>query len=568
MTDRVPVTATQGPLRLAPTTARADRKSRGAFFTPQPIADFLAGWAINRDARARVLDPTCGEAVFLQAAGGLLRQLGAEAATLPNQLVGVDVHPGTLSNAGRALRAERLEARFLAHDFFALAPPGEPGATLPFFDAVVGNPPFVRYQEHVGPDRHRAAEAALAQGVRLSGLASSWAAHVVHACAFLKPEGRLAMVLPAELLSVHYAEPVRRWLRRRFAAVHLVTFERLQFEDALENVVLVLAQGTGGCDAFSLYHVQDAADLARIQPFDHVSVIPAEEGKWTDLLLPTHHRQLFRSVIEEHFTSLDSYGSPELGTVTGANHFFAVSEGTKTQYGLTDRHVVQISPPGTRHLQGLSFRKRDWERLRESGEPVWLLHPDEDHVDDALQHYIDHGEAMGVPDAYKCQVRTPWWRPPLTAVPDLFFTYMSHRHPRLVANYAGVHHLNSMHGLRLQTDAPKSTKAALPILALNSVTMLGAEIFGRSYGGGVLKMEPREAATLPVADHEELVSAWHLLKNDRATIDRQLRNGLWTNIVKQVDEALLHQTMGLRRADVVELRQASRLLRQRRIGVH
>ena len=63
------------------------------------------------------------------------------------------------------------------------------------------------------------------------------------------------MVLPAELLSVHYAEPIRRWLRRRFSTVHLVMFERLQFEGALENVVLVLAQGTGGCDAFSLYHV-------------------------------------------------------------------------------------------------------------------------------------------------------------------------------------------------------------------------------------------------------------------------------------------------------------------------
>ncbi|MCY3886096.1 MAG: N-6 DNA methylase [Chloroflexi bacterium] len=554
-------------MRRAPTSDLAHRKSRGAFFTPQPIADFLAAWAINRNAAARILDPTCGEAVFLQAAGALLAQLGAEAADLPDQLVGVDVHPGTLLAAEQALRAERLEARLLVDDFFALAPPDGPGARLPLFDAVVGNPPFVRYQEHAGAARHRAAEAALAQGVRLSGLASSWAALVVHACAFLKPEGRLAMVLPAELLSVHYAEPVRRWLRRRFAAVHLVMFERLQFEGALENVVLVLAQGAGGCDAFSLHHVRDAVDLARIQPFDHVNVVPAEEGKWTDLLLPTHHRQLFRSVIEEHFTSLDSYGSPELGAVTGANHYFAISEGTKTEYGLVDKHVVPISPPGTRHLQGLSFRKRDWERLRASGEPVWLLHPDGDQIDEALGNYIDHGEALGVPGAYKCQVRAPWWRPPLAAVPDLFFTYMSHRHPRLVANHAGVRHLNSMHGLRLRNDAPKSAQAALPILALNSVTMLGAEIFGRSYGGGVLKMEPREAATLPMADHAELVSAWQLLKNDRASIDRHLRQGLWTNVVKKVDEALLQRTMGLRHADVAELHQASRSLRQRRIGV-
>ena len=558
--------ATQASLRLKLTADRADRKARGAFFTPKPIADFLAGWAVDGDRNARVLDPTCGEAVFLQAAGDSLRHLGAEAKSLPDQLVGVDVHTETLTKAKHALEAEGLGAQLLAHDFFDVAPPDEPGSPLPRFDAVVGNPPFIRYQEHAGAVRHRAAEAALAQGVRLSGLASSWAALVVHACAFLQPAGRLAMVLPAELLSVHYAEPVRRWLRRRFATVHLVMFERLQFEDALENVVLVLAQGTGGCDAFSLYHVRDAADLANIQPFSHVNVIPAEEGKWTDLLLPTHQRQLFRSVVEEHFTSLDSYGSPELGTVTGANHYFAMSEGTKTDYGLSDSHVVRISPPGTRHLRGLSFRTSDWEKLRDSGESVWLLHPGAGAIDESLQRYVDHGEALGVPDAYKCQVRTPWWRPPLVATPDLFFTYMSHRYPRLVANHAGVRHLNSMHGLRLRNDAPRIAKAALPVLVLNSVTMLGAEIFGRSYGGGVLKMEPREAATLPVADHDELLGAWEILNAARSSIDVQLRNGIWTNAVKQVDEALLHKTMGLSRHDVAELHEASRSLRKRRIG--
>jgi len=145
---------------------------------------------------------------------------------------------------------------------------------LPYVDAVIGNPPFVRYQNHAGLQRKRAQLAAMEQGVRLSGLASSWAALVVHACAFLKPEGRLAMILPTELLTTRYAEDVRLWLKRRFKAVHLVMFERLQFEDALKKVVLVLARGEGGCKAFSLVPVEDAADLPKLRMFgpEHLNV--------------------------------------------------------------------------------------------------------------------------------------------------------------------------------------------------------------------------------------------------------------------------------------------------------
>ena len=191
-----------------------NRKARGAFFTPPAIAEFLARWAIANDPGARVLDPTCGEAVFLLAAGARLRELGAAPTAVPEQLTGVDLHQPSLDESGRILRADGLGARLVRSDFFELVTPAQIGDALGWQDAVIGNPPFVRYQQHRGDVRKRSASAALAQGVRLSGLASSWAATLVHGSAFLKPTGRLAMVLPAELLTVHYAEPLRRWLRR------------------------------------------------------------------------------------------------------------------------------------------------------------------------------------------------------------------------------------------------------------------------------------------------------------------------------------------------------------------
>ena len=262
------------------------RRARGAFFTPEPIAAHLAAWAVRSDPQAKILDPTCGEAVFLQAAGRELKAAGCQSSDLDQRLYGVDLHAESLASATALLESEGLDAHLLVDDFFAIATPDQLGSPLPYMDAVVGNPPFVRYQQHIGATRRRSVSAALRQGVRLNGLASSWAALLVHACGFLKPDGRLAMVLPAELLTVSYAEPVRAWLRQRFEKVHLVLFERLQFEDALEKVVLVLAEGSGGCDAFSLYHVEDATDLSSIKPYGNWSVTPSAEGKWTDLLLP------------------------------------------------------------------------------------------------------------------------------------------------------------------------------------------------------------------------------------------------------------------------------------------
>jgi tRNA1(Val) A37 N6-methylase TrmN6 len=540
------------------------RKQRGAFFTPAPIADFLAAWACAGRTDARVLDPTCGEAVFLLAAARRLAANGAAPEAMAELLNGVDLHEASLASSKALLAAEGYDANLVPGDFFAQPTPAQLGGSLGWMDAVVGNPPFVRYHEHRGDARKLSVAAALAQGVRLSGLASSWAALLVHACSFLKPDGRVAMVLPAELMTVGYAEPVRRWLRQRFAAVHLVLFEELQFDRAEEQVVLLVARGSGGCDAFALHQVRDADELQRLHAFDGVAVAPKAEGKWTDLLLPTERRSLFRKVTSKHFVNLQAYGTPELGTVTGANSFFTMSEATRERFSLAYSDVTPIVPPGTKHLRGMRFTQGRWEQLKLEGERVWLLDPKSNQPSRRLRRYIEHGESLNVHEAYKCTVRTPWWRPPVVPPPDLFFTYMSHRYPRLIANEAGVSFVNSMHGIALRDDTPPSARDSLPLLALNSVSILGAEIFGRSYGGGILKMEPREASELPVPSPALLTKAWNKLARRKAHLDERLRAGQWQDVVDEVDRALIIDCAGVSREDVLALRAEATKLRRRR----
>lgn len=57
-----------------------------------------------------------------------------------------------------------------------------------------------------------------------------------------------------------------------------------------------------------------------------------------------------------------------------------------------------------------------------------------------------------------------------------------------------------MHGLVLAGESQRIERDVLALAATNSVTGLGAEFIGRAYGGGLLKLEPREAGRLPVPE--------------------------------------------------------------------
>ncbi len=149
-------------------TAEA-RKARGAFFTPPEICSFLAEWAI-RSASDRVMEPSCGDAAFLRAATDRLREMGAP---LPvsglssfGQVHGVELHPASAHYAAAVVTRAGIPATILEGDFFDLD-------AQPAFDAVIGNPPYVRYQDFAGPARLKAQRRALEAGRPMSGLASS-----------------------------------------------------------------------------------------------------------------------------------------------------------------------------------------------------------------------------------------------------------------------------------------------------------------------------------------------------------------------------------------------------------
>jgi hypothetical protein len=258
------------------------------------------------------------------------------------------------------------------------------------------------------------------------------------------------------------------------------------------------------------------------------------------------------------------WGETYLGVVTGSNEHFALTKPDVKDLGLRACELLRISPPGSRHLRGLKFSDSAWEGLAHEGTRSFLFYPGDKPSAEA-ERYIDKMQRAKVHTGYKCRNRTPWWRVPLVEIPDLLLTYMNHDRPRLIANDARVHILNSLYGVSLRRSRKMIGRDLLPIASLNSITLLGAEMVGRAYGGGLLKMEPKEADLLPVPSLSILEAVGDELRALRPQLSVALRNGDINAAVKLVDRLLLRDHLAVKEREIEGLRQARDMMFQRRM---
>lgn len=532
------------------------RKERGAFFTPDEITRFVANWAIRAPGDL-VLEPSAGDAAFLVAAVDRLREL-TPGVDLPPTVYGVEIHAHSARVARQRVREADGKAKIRHGDFFAIEPE-------PVYDTVIGNPPYIRYQDFSGESRARSREAALRGGVSLTGLASSWAAFTIHSAMFLKQGGRLGLVLPAELLSVNYAAPVRRFLFNRFRDVQLVLFDEQVFPEAEADVVLLLADGylEGPADHATIRQSKNTADLAALRaglvwtPTD-----PA--AKWTSSLIdPKAIEPLHELVQKGVFTSLETWGDTTLGIVTGNNKYFTLSPQRAKELGLRRNELLRLSPPGSSHLRGLSFSKAMLGKLGREGHATYLFYP-RNPPSAAAAAYIEDGHRTGVNTAYKCQVRKIWYQVPLVPAADLFLTCMNADTPRLTANDAGARHLNSVHGVYLAETYRELGRELLPIASLNSVTLLHAEMVGRAYGGGILKIEPREADVWAMPSPALILARAEALRTIKRQVAALLDQGKLLDAVESVDQIVLERCGDLSARQIERIRQARAELALRR----
>ncbi|HEY5106041.1 MAG TPA: N-6 DNA methylase [Caulobacteraceae bacterium] len=537
-----------GSNKVAPTA----QKLRGGYYTPHALAEFLSDWAI-REGSERILEPSCGDGNFVIEAASRLSGRG--------RITAVEVDKIEIVKAQRRTAAWREQIAWVNSDFFEEFPAlakAEP------FDVIVGNPPFIRFQHFDVHARERAFSLLRQHGYKPNGLANAWASFVQLAAELLRDGGRLAMVLPAELLQVQYAAELRSRLPYMFDEIVIIGFDELVFPEIQQEVVLLLAEGrrqrreTAG----KLHTMQLSNGRELISNFAgglRVAHLPERHAhsamKWTSLFLPDSEFSALDSTSDLiGLRRLGDYASVDVGIVTGRNSFFVIRDEHADTMKVGEASVDVVGR--TSALRSILFSEEDL-RFFASQHPSKLLNlsgRDRTLFSEELTRYIDDGETTRINEGYKCRIRHRWFDVPSVYAPEAFLFRQIHNAPLLVANHARATSTDTIHRVRVQSDVNVDRLCAASV---NSLTFAWAEVCGRSYGGGVLELEPREAEQLPIPyEHAENI--------DQGYVDRCLRAGNLIKALDHSDEIALRKGLGLARNQLALVRSAWLSLKGRR----
>lgn len=503
-------------------------KLRGAYYTPPAIASFILHWGINGGQDADILEPSCGDGVFLECM--------RDENMLFNTVTAIE-YEAAEANKARTLGLHDSEV--INQDFhrFCLD-------TDKRFDLVIGNPPFIRYQYYDPAQQKLADEIFNNAKLKRTKLTNAWVTFVVGCTQLLRDNGKMGFVIPSELLMVKYAQQLRKYLAKTFNKINIISFENLVFEEIQQEVVLLLCE-KNGTNEHKIEHIEvkDTQGLLTLDP--HQLRFPSKDinfhtDKWTYYFLDKMELDLLDKV--KKATTISSFANVEVGITTGSNDFFTVPQSVVSMYQLQDyaRPMVGRSV----QVNSLCFTKRDWKANVASEAKAHLLvfTPDsKENGNEGVKAYLKNGEAADIDKGYKTSIRDQWWVIPSIKLSDALFLRRNNLYPKFVLNEAGAYTTDTMHRVFIKDGI---NKKAFVASYYNSLSFAFAEILGRNFGGGCLELMPSEVGEIYLPYKEENAIIFD-------TIDKMLRKKATADeILDYTDEIILHQGMGLSNEEV------------------
>jgi predicted RNA methylase len=542
----------------------AQREGLGVYYTPPAIAAGICEWAIRprSDGPTRVLDPAAGSGRFVAAACDRLDETTTPPTRreAPDRVVAVDVDRTALDLAADTVAGSdegpsNPAVRTVAASFFDRSPGDLLDGTVPGFDAVVGNPPFIR-QEELSADRDHFRDHLRAFGPggeqpyydgdrALSTKSDAYVYFLTHGLGFLRDGGRLGFVLPSKWLDTRYGEDLQAFLYDHVRLEAVVGFSARAF-DALVDTVLLLVERCGDpderdrtvTDFVRLREPVDPAALASI--VDRERSVPSDEPfvvatRDTHRVVSVPQRRLaerggtklgyhltapapfVRLVESDRMVPLDTYADVSFGHKTGNNGFFLLDEADVAAWDLPEAFlrpaIRSLRDIETRRLTGTDQYLLDMhsyvEAVREDREgragdeepalaaEVKTALREDGH--DAVLAYIQHGEAEGVPDGRTVAQRTPWFDLGELPAPAVLHPVFYDERVFTVENAGGFAPTNA-----IQRVDVTEYGSVVPHLLNSTLHKVLLELWGRHEGGGALQLLTYEVSSVPVLDPAEL----------------------------------------------------------------
>jgi hypothetical protein len=359
----------------------------------------------------------------------------------------------------------------------------------------------------------------LRQFTGVSQRASAWAYFVLHAIDFVKTGGRLAMLLPGSVLHADYSTAVRKALNQAFGQVELLRVDERIFTGTREETVVLLAADRVRGD----WRKAAPALSPEVRVESVRSVLELEQHllRWKrsvrlqtittpDVVMldgPTYKLEVISKAALEILSvamanplvrTLDDVAHVSIGTVTGANHFFV-----RDRVDIPDEPGVGAVPVVHRSAWLRSPRwtsRAHHDVVRRTGRGHLLVAEPNLSFAQAprFRRLVVEAEATEINLGSHCSRRSPWWALRDFRPSEILLPYMGAEVPRLVLNDLRAACTNSVHRVFWNEKQSRAKQAGVVASSYTSLFGLSAELSGRHYGGGVLKIEPSKAASLLV----------------------------------------------------------------------
>lgn len=529
-------------------------KLRGGYYTQPDIAGFLSRWVLHAKPKS-LLEPSCGDGAFVRALEGL--PIAGLAVTAVERLAGEAAKARKAATLLSARSAQVFNADFLEWSQGKL----NYGTT---FDAITGNPPYIRYQYLDEKDQKLSEQIFERFSLAFTKHTNAWVPFVIACVALLSPGGRLAMVIPSELLHVLHAGSLRKFLLQQSKRVLMVDPNELLFE-ALQGTVLLMVEKkaaiTDVSKGVAIHAAPDNSFLTKDpeELFQAAKYVSGDvlNGKWMKVLLEPDELAVFEKASSlPTVRRFKDVAKVDVGIVTGANKFFLVSDATVANFGL--ENFVKPMFGRSDHCPGVIYDEGVHKANRQRGLPTNFFCVEKGassaRLPKRVQEYIQTGEAEKLHTRYKCRIRAPWFSVPSVYTTPIGLLKRSHNFPRLILNSLGAFTTDTAYRITPLPGGPTAEK--LVYCFVNSLTALTAELEGRHYGGGVLELVPSEI--------EKLLVPLPALRPSLARLDKEVRAGTCPlQLLKAQDNKILIAA-GLTEAEGDLLRQALIRVRSRR----